>query len=514
VVFIDFKQAFDKIWRVGLWRKLIGNGINGKILNVMVNMYHKAKSCVQINTNRSDYFPCSIGVRQGENLSPLLFALYLNDLEKFLNDHGFNGPSDLHINSRCEFLDNLEIYLKLAMLLYADDMILMADNPNELQNALNLLQDYCEEWHLMVNINKSKAMIFSRGKPRVNIPEFIYAGNRLELVDHFTYLGVTFSHNGNFAKAIKERYNKGMKAMFGLLRVCRKFSLTIELSLEIFDKVVTPVLLYGSEVWGNQNTELLDRVQVKFYKYLLRLPLRTPTVMVMGELGRYSLKIPIALRMLSFWNRLRNGKIDKWAYIFYSITREHLDKGYLNQGWCKSVKSLLDSCGLTQIWNAPEILSNSQLKIVVEQIMRDQCEQLWRSEVNNDTRCHIYKMFKQSLSMESYVKKLPIYQAIIICKFRCGSIKFPETVTRMYKNETTVHVCGLCDQVCVRDELHYFITCSHFRPMRIRLFPNIQELPQVFYHELFYRIMSNSSRVNLSKVYNLCKEFLSTVHHM
>ena len=278
--------------------------------------------------NAQTFFPCLIGVRQGVNLSPLLFALFLNDFENFLHDHGFSGPSDLHMNSKCQFLDDLEIYLKLAILLYADDMIILADSAESLQKALDILNDYCIEWRLKVNIQKTKAMVFSRGRIRVNIPVFTYAGGEIELVLHFTYLGVTFSYNGSFLKAIKERYDKGLKAMFSVLRVCRKLSLTVELSLDIFDKVVKPVLLYGSEVWGYEDTKLLDRVQVKFCKYLLRIPNRTPNVMVMGELGRYSLQIDVALRMLSFWNRVRRGKIEKWSYIFYNITKEHLDKGY------------------------------------------------------------------------------------------------------------------------------------------------------------------------------------------
>jgi hypothetical protein len=79
VSFVDLNAAFDTVWRTGLGRKLIDCGINGKILTVIQNMYRIAKSCVEVGNTRSDVFPCSNGVRQGENLSPLLFALFLND---------------------------------------------------------------------------------------------------------------------------------------------------------------------------------------------------------------------------------------------------------------------------------------------------------------------------------------------------------------------------------------------------------------------------------------------------
>jgi len=49
------------------------------LFRIVRNMFANAKSCVQLNNNNSTFFSCKSGVRQGENLSPLLFSLYLND---------------------------------------------------------------------------------------------------------------------------------------------------------------------------------------------------------------------------------------------------------------------------------------------------------------------------------------------------------------------------------------------------------------------------------------------------
>ena len=69
--FIDFSKAFDSVWRVGLWQKLINSHINGKFLTVIKNLYHNIKSCVTVNNERSPFFESYCGVRQGENLSPV-----------------------------------------------------------------------------------------------------------------------------------------------------------------------------------------------------------------------------------------------------------------------------------------------------------------------------------------------------------------------------------------------------------------------------------------------------------
>ena len=77
--FVHYKKAFDLIDRSSLWLKLIDNGINGKLLRVVKDIYKKSKSCVSYNNSKLDFFKSNIGVKQGENLSPILFSLYLND---------------------------------------------------------------------------------------------------------------------------------------------------------------------------------------------------------------------------------------------------------------------------------------------------------------------------------------------------------------------------------------------------------------------------------------------------
>ena len=78
----DYKKAFDFVDRTSLWSKMLGMGINGKIINVIRNLYSQAKSCVKSGGYLSEFFNCNVGVRQGENLSPLLFAIFLNDFER------------------------------------------------------------------------------------------------------------------------------------------------------------------------------------------------------------------------------------------------------------------------------------------------------------------------------------------------------------------------------------------------------------------------------------------------
>ena len=153
--FIDFSQAFDSIWRGGLWRKLLFNSMNGKCFKIVFNMFENIKSCVRINDETSAFFPRECGVRQGQNLSPLLFSLYLNDLETFITSGGVNSI-DLEIIS-----DEIHVYLKLLILLYADDTIIFSNDKENFQKALDNFHVYCNIWKLKVNLTKTNVIVFN-----------------------------------------------------------------------------------------------------------------------------------------------------------------------------------------------------------------------------------------------------------------------------------------------------------------------------------------------------------------
>ena len=91
-------------------------------------MYIHIKSCISLNGECSEYFQCHQGLRQGENLSPILFSLYLNDLENYLLT---NGSPFLEINN-----NDLDVYLKLIVLLYADDIVVFDSSEETMLQSL------------------------------------------------------------------------------------------------------------------------------------------------------------------------------------------------------------------------------------------------------------------------------------------------------------------------------------------------------------------------------------------
>ena len=252
--FIDLKQAFDTVWRDGLWWKLFNCDMDGKFLRLIKNLYNNIKSCLIDNGEQTVFFSCNVGLRQGENLSPFLFSVYLNDLESFFFHNDLNGGIECSSSN----LDNAAyIYVKLFILLYADDTVIMSESPNGLQSALNVYNDYCKQWKLTVNINKSKVVIFSKGR-QANY-SFVLNDQLLDIESDYKYLGVLFSKSGSFYSAKKQLVNQAEKAMYSLIRKSWSLILPLDLQIELYEKMVKPILLYGSEVWGFGNLDVLER---------------------------------------------------------------------------------------------------------------------------------------------------------------------------------------------------------------------------------------------------------------
>ena len=349
--FVDYKKAFDLINRSHLWKKLIGYGINGKIITVIYNLYYNAKSCVKQNGCLSDYFFCKVGVRQGENLSPLLFALFLNDLELYLSRH-YNGLkyASNEINKLLSDED-VEIFLKLYLLLYADDTVIMAESPDDLQAALNSLFDYCDMWDLTTNATKTKTMVFSRGKVR-RIPIFKLGNDVLENVHEYTYLGITFNYNANFKKAIGKQISQARKAMYSLLVKADNLNLPPDVTVSLFNQLVLPILLYGSEIWGAENLEHVEVFYRKFIRKILRVYRFTPNAMLYGETGTSKLEVTVYYNMINFWCRLFTNSHNKLSFIMYKLLLQmhEDDSSTFTSLWILKIKSILNNCGMSYVW--------------------------------------------------------------------------------------------------------------------------------------------------------------------
>lgn len=147
-IFIDFQKAYDTLKRPILWSILLECGVQGKTFKNVRAIYNSVQSCVMCKGELTNYFRCMQGLKQGCIFSPVLFSLLINELANNIlarAKHGVSfGPSEI----------------ELVILLFADDLTLIAATVTGLQNQLNLLPAASERLGLTINVDKSKIIVF------------------------------------------------------------------------------------------------------------------------------------------------------------------------------------------------------------------------------------------------------------------------------------------------------------------------------------------------------------------
>ena len=137
-------------------------------------------------------------MRQGDPLSPTLFSIFLNDLVEHIKQLGIGIEIDGII---------------ICILLYADDIVLLAKSEAELQSLILSMEQWCQLYQLKVNVNKTKIVHFRNCRKCPT--EFIFKMNEnvLDKVEVYKYLGVYFHENMKFDIHADKMANSGSRAL-------------------------------------------------------------------------------------------------------------------------------------------------------------------------------------------------------------------------------------------------------------------------------------------------------------
>ena len=457
--FIDFRKAFDTVWHDGLFHKLQEIGINGHFLETLKNIYKNTKCAVKLDDKLTQFFQCKKGVRQGDPLSPTLFNIFLNDLFKELRLGNCDPVS----------LDNSDPFNALA---YADDIVLLSTSKEGLQKALDITEKYCEKWRLTVNHTKTKSMIFSRGNQKIKTT-FKINGVELENVKEFKYLGITIHKKCcSFTPTLKYFKIKATRALYALRAKININNLPLKVALKLFDAIIKPILLYGSEVWEpflNQDDTKWDQNEVEktytlFLKQILGVNRSTTTAMVRGELCRHSLQEEILRRNINYavYLQQKEGRpYAKQAFeyemhrnanvtTFFSTIDRHMADLNQENGFFHPIP-------YANPYEDINHLSCDKQKLLTHDIFQKK----WKEKLENSTKADTYRLFKQDMKFEEYLYHDNRKMRVNMSKLRLSDHKLRIETDRHYRPiiprpERKCHMCT----GNVEDEIHFLTQCK------------------------------------------------------
>lgn len=526
--FIDLRKAYDRVYRPALFKRMHEEGIRGKMLRVIMNMYEQVESCVRITGTLTGLFRYDVGLRQGDPLSPVLFNLFINGLGRAVNA----APSIWGV----PFFNTIGINTGgIRMMLYADDIVLLAPSRCDLMRSMAVVHDWCHRNRMDINIDKSKVVVFGLASWRVKhvceSPAYMCTGcgltarkaasawrfgpHVIEEVKEYRYLGVIFSSNLSWARDRSERLDKFNAHLGVLKRMGFAAGLnSVKTGETIFNQVMRAGAEYGCESWGELSESEMkawESVQRKAGRAILGVNPNTCDDVIIGDLGWVRLCARMDALRLGFLREILELPPTSLCRQVFEWSRVHLSE------WYRRTASLLYRLDLGVVVQSHSISAVIEPRVVpmeaegqlplpqLSLFMRDEREkekkereyedrksqwknlvaakihkieeEEWRERIKENVKLALYQSVKTQLSRESYLDNNQVRQMRKkLTEMRSGSCALLRIESDRHRERgqpkipREARICRCCAHTrqleVVEDEIHFFLDCPEYEDMR------------------------------------------------
>ena len=358
--------------------------------------------------------------------------------------------------------------------------MLLSETKEGLQDAIDSLNEFTDKWFLEINVKKTKCLVFSRGRKNKDIHDFKLGERILENCESYCYLGVIFNRSGSMKMASKALYDKAQGAMFSILRNINKHnSCGFNILIYLFDKMIVPILLYNSEVWGtsclpincNDNEffymSLLSRnsienLQFKYLKMIMGVNKHTSNWGTITETGRF----PLVIRVFTFMIKYLFHLINSSSPILNAALLTSIDLA--NRGvnsWFRGIRRVMSFCKLDHLFYTSDFkeievqLNNIGRRLKLDFISKWEKD---KSELNKTkNKFELLVRSKDDFNFSEYLVNIKIAShRIAVTKLRLGSHGLPIETGRYEQKPREKRFCNLgCNKI--GDEQHFLFECQH-----------------------------------------------------
>jgi hypothetical protein len=341
------------------------------------------------------------------------------------------------------------------------------------------------------------------------------------------YLGIVFTICGSFTKAVEHLSNQAQKALFKLKQ--KDVRNNVLTALKLFDTLVMPIIRYGAEVWSpfyikrlNDRNLLdlceklpLERIQIKFCKYLLGVHRKSTDIAVRAELGVYPVLIELLTHSAKYWLHLCNMKQTSLVKLAYFESHHLKDKLPM---WATCLQKLWTQFSLIETWNNQGTRYRHKIINLLVSGILNEYDKSWTTKINADTsKLRTYKLFKTNPSLENYLCTSSISTRQEFTRLRT-SAHFLRIETGRYtvprKTPIEDRICQMCNLNSIESEQHFVLECPLYHSEREDLFNTFNsftDFQSLEPDDQFIFIMSYNNGdtevfQHVSKFVNLCVE--------
>ena len=465
--FIDLSKAYDSVNREFLWHKLSGLGVDGKFLQIVKAVYQDVKCAVKVNGVLTDWFSVHRGLRQGCILSPLFFNMYLNDLAVILN-----------MSDRGVLVGDK----KIPLLLYADDIVLLGDTEQDLQDMLDIAEEWTRVWGLAVNVDKTNVVHFRPVCVPRSMTQFKIGEKLVQVVDRYKYLGLVFGEfldYGLMAKSVSMAAHRAL----GLLIAKDKAQggMPVHIFTRLYDTLVQPIIDYGVAIWGQSEMSVINTVQNRASRYFLGVGKYTPVAALRGDLGWSDPKHRQWMGVSRQWLRLCNmtdTRLNKQVFLW-----AHTQAQQRKKNWVFRAQRFYRDLGMANLLDVNSGFNvRSELK-EVDMLLSHKCVQDWHDVLGREgarrgggrNKLRTYRTFKNVYAVEPYVKcKLSRRHRRALAQFRAGVAPIRIETGRYEGLPEEQRLCPHCSDV-VESEFHVILKCTLYNEIRESLFRTVSD---------------------------------------
>lgn len=448
--FLDVEKAYDSVDHAILWYKLQGKGLPEEVVRLLRRLYAGNEVVVEWQGVCSQPVPVERGLRQGCPLSPLLFMLLLSDLEVELE--GSTVGFDLTYMEQ-----GRTVQQRLPGLMYADDIVLTAGSPSDLQRLLHICSKHAELLGLRFGTQKCAVLRWGNTGTLPDGDALTVQGKPIPFATTYRYLGVDLTTEPDYLAAHERKLRGKALRNQNVLRARILWTFNrMEVIRSLWKMVHVPALTFANAVLclSSATREYLERRQREVGRLALGAHRSTPNEAVQGDVGWSSFEAREAVAKLGFEIRAWSLRDTHWVL---RVHRCMLFSGETTK-WKKRVRALAhkNEVPLPALNNLKETsLTRRQLR---ERVVEAETRK-WAEKAAAKTSLRLYSSHKHTIAKEGLYDNLP--GSAMLFEARAGVLR-----TRMWRRRWDEGVDLLC-AACGEDEEsteHIVLMCQQLSP--------------------------------------------------